>query len=603
MTRPAVPPAPRRPLLLWLSPTLALAACGLTAMPGKDSAGPTGFADHTPAEDADGDTWTGEDGDCDDTNPEVYPGREEECNGVDDNCNGMIDESFPDSDGDGLVDCMGDVEECDGLDNDGDGLVDEDWPDLDGDGQGDCEVPEECNGVDDDGDGEIDEGFDADGDGFTECGDEATPGDCDDADAAVHPGAEEVDADLLDNDCDGLVDEGAWSEGDLLITEILQNPAGVLDPAGEWFEVLNTTDRSLVLNGLVLSSSVDGDWYAVVTDGLLVVEPGDHFVFGVDENPLVNGGVEVDHQYEGFSLGNEHDEIRLEADGVLLDAVLWDDGATFPDPDGRSMGLDPSYQSTTENDDGQYWCGATQRWDAATDFGSPGVENQFCWPTARADYDPTASLETCDVIQLDGSASMDPTGLALTYEWELVSAPSGSATTSADIETVADESPVFYPDVAGEYLFSLTVFNGSEYSPPDTLTLTVTERPFNTEPDANAGEDAIYSEDSTCTPISYGVSYDCDDCGGTDFSLDGSASTDPDGDWLDDPTWRISLDTSTGATLTDGDTWTPTVTVPGPTATYGTTTAVEVHVELTVTDCMGAAASDTVVLTHECTGI
>ena len=590
-------------LVLALCAPLLLSACGISVYAGKDSAGPGGFDEFESDADGDGDGWTGDDGDCDDSNPDIYPGRDEDCNGIDDNCNGMVDESFPDSDGDGLADCMGDVEECDGLDNDGDGLIDEDWADLDGDGNGDCDVVEECNGIDDDGDGEIDEGFDADGDGYTECGDETTAGDCDDEDAAVNPGAEEIDADLIDNDCDELVDEGAWAEGDLLITEIMQNPAGVLDPAGEWFEVHNTTDRSLVLNGLILSSSLDGDWYLVEGDDLLVVDPGGYFVFGVDENPLANGGVEVDHQYEGFSLGNEHDEVIVEADGVMLDAVMWDDGASFPDPNGQSMTLDPTYNSALENDDGQYWCGATTRWDSATDFGSPGWENQFCWPNANASYDPTASLETCDVIQLDGSGSMDPTGLPLIFEWELVSAPAGSSTTSADIETVADESPVFYPDTAGEYIFSLTVFNGSEYSPPDTLTLTITERPSNTDPDANAGEDATYSEDSTCVSISYGVSYDCDDCASHDFNLDGSASTDPDGDWLDDPTWLIVSDTSTGATITDDDTWEPTVTVPGPTATYGSTTSYEVQVELSVTDCMGATASDTVVLTHECTGI
>jgi hypothetical protein len=590
-------------LLLSLCLPLSLAACGTSVTGGKDSTGPGEFDDYTPPTDADGDSWTTDDGDCDDANPDVFPGQEEECNGIDDNCNGMVDEAFPDSDGDGLADCMGDVEECDGLDNDGDGLIDEDWPDVDGDGQGDCDVQEECNGVDDDGDGEIDEGFDADGDGYTECGDETTPGDCDDSDASVHPGAEEVDADLIDNDCDELVDEGAWSEGDLLLTEIMQNPAGVLDPAGEWFEVYNTTDRSLVLNGLIMSSSLDGDWYQVVSDDLLVVEPGEYFVFGVDDNPLANGGVDVGHMYTDFSLGNEHDEIMLEADGVILDAVMWDDGAAFPDPDGRSMTLDPTYYSPLDNDEGHYWCAATARWDSAADFGSPGYENQFCWPTASADYDPTASLETCDVIQLDGSGSADPSGLALSFEWELVSAPAGSSTTSADIETVADESPIFYPDVAGEYIFSLTVFNGAEYSPPDMLTLTITDRGYNTAPDANAGEDETYSEDSTCTPISYGVSYDCDDCGDYDFELDGTASTDPDGDWIDDPTWTIISDTSAGATITDDDTWEPVVTVPGPSATYGATTSVQVEVELSITDCMGATSSDTVVLTHECTGI
>jgi len=58
--------------------------------------------------------------------------------------------------------------------------------------------------VDNDCDGVIDEGFDADADGWTTC-----EGDCDNADATVFPGASELapGIDDEDNDCDGSVDE------------------------------------------------------------------------------------------------------------------------------------------------------------------------------------------------------------------------------------------------------------------------------------------------------------------------------------------------------------------------------------------------------------
>jgi gliding motility-associated-like protein len=71
-----------------------------------------------------------------------------------------------------------------------------------------------CDGVDNDCDLAIDEGFDVDGDSFTQCG-----GDCDDNDNTVYPGATEI-CDGQDNDCDLAIDEGtlityyADSDGD-----------------------------------------------------------------------------------------------------------------------------------------------------------------------------------------------------------------------------------------------------------------------------------------------------------------------------------------------------------------------------------------------------
>lgn len=117
------------------------------------------------------------------------------------------------------------------FDDDGDGFADVDAGGTDCD-DGDAAVfpgaTEVCNGLDDDCDGVEDDGLkiirwiDADGDGAgatagatLACPDDPAfvdqPGDCDDADAQVHPDAEERCNDL-DDDCDREVDEDAGTD-------------------------------------------------------------------------------------------------------------------------------------------------------------------------------------------------------------------------------------------------------------------------------------------------------------------------------------------------------------------------------------------------------
>jgi hypothetical protein len=180
--------------------------------------------------DLDSDGFTACDGDCDDSNPAVHPGAAEVCNGIDDDCDGIRDNGFPDADGDGWAACGGDcndanaavhpgaAEQCNGLDDNCDGRIDEGF-DFDGDGftqcGGDCNdtdpavhpgAVELCNHLDDDCDGAVDEGFpDSDGDGYAACA-----GDCNDANAAIHPGAAEQ-CNGLDDNCDGVIDENPFA--------------------------------------------------------------------------------------------------------------------------------------------------------------------------------------------------------------------------------------------------------------------------------------------------------------------------------------------------------------------------------------------------------
>ncbi|MFT5680299.1 MAG: hypothetical protein ACI8RZ_001205 [Myxococcota bacterium] len=138
----------------------------------------------SPDGDDDGDLF-GEPDDCDDSNPDTYPEAAEQWDGLDNNCDGTIDEGTEgvDDDGDSVTEAEGDCDDSDATVYPG--------------------APEEADQQDNDCDGEVDEGthaVDDDGDGFS-----PDLGDCDDGNAEVFPGAEEL-CDGFDNDCDYQVD-------------------------------------------------------------------------------------------------------------------------------------------------------------------------------------------------------------------------------------------------------------------------------------------------------------------------------------------------------------------------------------------------------------
>ena len=148
--------------------------------------------------------------DCADSNAAIHPAALEVCNGLDDNCDGTLDEGvqvtlYRDNDQDGWgadgsvgQGCAGPGFSTNNLDCD-DSAASLNLDDADGDGisscDGDCE----------DGLASVFPGSDSDNDGFTGCGQ-----DCDDTDGGINPQASEV-CDQEDQDCDGIVDEGFTS--------------------------------------------------------------------------------------------------------------------------------------------------------------------------------------------------------------------------------------------------------------------------------------------------------------------------------------------------------------------------------------------------------
>ncbi len=279
--------------------------------------------------------------DCNDGVRGANPDATEVCNGIDDDCDSLIDEmvsvaGFADDDRDGFGDdarplsscgdaagfstrpgdCddtsievnAGQLEFCDGVDNDCDGRIDEmatdvTWyRDADGDGFGtagttmlsctrppghsilgtDCDdttssrsprAAEVCNAIDDDCNGRADFVIspgnleDDDGDLVADTGCGLPRGlDCDDLNPSVRPGAAEI-CNGADDDCDAVVDEGSTSVtfhrdsdhdgyGDPGTAVI-----GCFAPAGYVVDATDCDDRSAVRHpgAVEICDAIDGD--------------------------------------------------------------------------------------------------------------------------------------------------------------------------------------------------------------------------------------------------------------------------------------------------------------------------------------------------------
>ncbi len=168
--------------------------------------------------------------DCDDSKGSIKPGGTELCDGVDNDCDGSLDEPdaanaktwYADSDGDSFGDRGSSTRACTAPT----GYVADTRDCDDGKGSVNPNAGEVCDGADNDCDGKTDEPdasdaktwfSDADADGYGDAnattracsqprGYVSDSSDCNARTAAVNPGADER-CDGLDNDCDGTTDE------------------------------------------------------------------------------------------------------------------------------------------------------------------------------------------------------------------------------------------------------------------------------------------------------------------------------------------------------------------------------------------------------------
>ncbi|MES2643670.1 MAG: MopE-related protein [Myxococcota bacterium] len=363
---------------------LLLACSGESAKP-TDTAAPEDTA-ILPV-DEDGDGFLVSEGDCDDADAAVNPDAVETCNEVDDNCDGATDEALTtpfwvDADADGHGDADLPVLACDvpaGAVTNHDDCDDADAAIHPGAAETDCLDPVDynCDGASG--------STDADGDGHPACTE------CDDTDPAVSPDAAEA-CNTVDDDCDGEIDEaGATGEGSWHADG---DADGYGDPAA-------TTLACDSVEGFVADATdCDDTDGAVSPAGTETCDGADQDCDGTADEGATGDAVWF-YDGDGDSYGNPAvTSAACDAPaGYVADATDCNDGAALASPAGVETcdGIDNDCDGATDESGG----GLSFFADADGDgYGDPAASTTSC--TAPAGY--VTNDDDCD----DRSSSYAP---------------------------------------------------------------------------------------------------------------------------------------------------------------------------------------------------
>ena len=520
--------------------------------------------------------YVSDDTDCDDTDGGVYPGADEYCNGVDDDCDGSVDEGavdtttyYADGDGDGYGDPSLTADDCSAPT----GYVSNDNDCDDSDASVNPAATEICNSVDDDCDGSIDEGVtttyyaDSDGDGYGDAssttddcsaptGYVADDSDCDDADASVHPTADEY-CNGVDDDCDGTVDESA-----------VDATTYYADADGDGYgDASSTTADCSAPTGYVSDDSDCDD-----TDG--GVYPGaDEYCNGVDDDcdgTVDESAVDATTYYADADGDGYGDASSTAADCSTPTGYVADD-SDCDDTDGSvNPGATEVCNSVDDDCDGSVDEGVTTTYYADSDgdgYGDASSTTEDCsTPTGYVSDDSDcddsdssvnpAATEVCDGVDNDCDGRTDE-GVKTKYYADSdgdgygdassftrdCSAPTGYVSDDTDCD---DADAAVYPG-ADEYCNSV-----DDDCDGDIDEEAVDASTWYADADGDSYGDASDSADDCSAPSGYVADdTDCDDtdsavypgadeyCNGVDDDCDGTVDED---DALDAGTWYADAD-------------------------------------------------------------
>ncbi|MFT5680224.1 MAG: hypothetical protein ACI8RZ_001130 [Myxococcota bacterium] len=498
-------------------------------------------------------------GDTGDTGEDCEP-TAEVCDGVDNDCDGDIDEDAEDAATfytDGDADGYGDPAQVQSACEAPDGTVSDDTDCDDTDTDIRPDAPEVCDGIDNDCDGDTDEDdaddavtwyADVDGDGY---GDEdtsavacaqpkdytASDDDCDDDRADINPGADEVCDEPTDYNCDGSIgyadaDGDGWAACvDCVDTDADINPDATEVCDGVDNDCSGTIDGADADDAITYYADTDGDGYGDPSS----TTPDCTVPAGYADNAEDCDDTDADSSPDGEEVCDEADN---DCDGDIDEgasdfATFYadDDGDGYGDPDSTEAACEASSGYLTDDSD----CDDTDA-DISPDGEEvcDGADNDCDGSTDGAD----ASDATTYYIDDDGDGYGDASSTALGCE-----APTGYADNTEDCDdTDADISPAGAEvcdeldndcdgDTDEDAVDAQRFFADADsdgYGDPDTTT---------TGCEAPSG---YLTDDADCDDTDATVSPDAEEvCDSIDNDCDGSTD---EGTATDADTWYRDLD-------------------------------------------------------------
>ncbi|MES2642945.1 MAG: MopE-related protein [Myxococcota bacterium] len=510
--------------------------------------GSTGFVD------ADGDGFSACQ-ECDDTSADVNPGAEELCNGIDDNCDGDVDGGstgtatwYTDADGDGFGDLATAVDSCEapiGAVANGDDC-DDTRAGVNPDALEICDAAdtdEDCDGTIDDADASLSDAptwfLDSDGDAYgvegttvASCdqpaGYVALVGDCDDADTAYNPGADESDCtDANDYNCDGSTGfDDADADGFAACEECNDASAATYPGADE------------------LCDSADNDCDAEI-----------------DEGALDAATWYADADEDGYGDGAMATMSCAAPTGYVADATDCDDGESLVHPGAIEICdvTNVDEDCDTLSDDADTGALGTATWYADTDgdgFGDNAVTTESCDGAAgyvadSDDCDDTRASINPDATEICDDADTDEDCDGLSDDLDPDSTGGGTWYVDADGDGFGDSA-----DLGVESCGAPAGYVADHTDCDDADDSVTTERTWYSDLDGDGfGDPAVMVSACDAPALTVADATDCDDtraavnpaavevCDALDMDEDCDAlSDDEDASVSDAPTWYADVD-------------------------------------------------------------